>query len=158
MGIAIAVRRIGFSWARGFLPVGRTRPRGGAIRTRLRVATAQGLGNVSETEGRPSAAPTQIRFRIDNHVRHRLAKLYLEPLQELVDRRGSVYGDGLPLHLWIDIKSPEPALRPLLRAQLWRYPMLRGVRIPCPSEGAANGLAEAAQLRALAAQAGFPLP
>jgi hypothetical protein len=57
-----------------------------------------------------------------------LQKLYLEPLQELVDRRGSVHGDGLPLYLWIDIKSPEPALRPLLRAQLSRYPMLRGER------------------------------
>jgi hypothetical protein len=30
--------------------------------------------------------------------------------------------------------------------------------IPCPSEGPGNGLSEAAQLRALAQQAGFPLP
>jgi hypothetical protein len=57
-----------------------------------------------------------------------LSKLYLEPLQKLVNRRGSVYGDGVPEYLWIDIKSHDPALRPLLRAQLARYPMLRGPR------------------------------
>src|SRR5262249_26298184 len=39
---------------------------------------------------------------------------------------GSVYGDGVPEYLWIDIKSREPELRPLLREQLSRYPMLRG--------------------------------
>jgi len=55
-----------------------------------------------------------------------LRQLYLDPLQELIDRRGSVYGDGLPIYLWIDIKSPEAALRPALREQLSRYAMLRG--------------------------------
>jgi hypothetical protein len=30
--------------------------------------------------------------------------------------------------------------------------------VPCPSQGPGNGLTEAAQLRALAAQYGFPLP
>lgn len=55
-----------------------------------------------------------------------LRQLYLEPLQKLVSQRGSVYGDGLPVYLWIDIKSSKPALRRLLSAQLSRYPMLRG--------------------------------
>jgi alkaline phosphatase len=55
-----------------------------------------------------------------------LRGLYLDPLQALVDRRGSVLGDGLPEYLWIDIKTNDPELRPLLRQQLSRYPMLRG--------------------------------
>lgn len=55
-----------------------------------------------------------------------LRQLYLAPLQELIDRRGSVYGDGIPLYLWIDIKSPEARLRAVLREQLSHYPMLRG--------------------------------
>ncbi len=55
-----------------------------------------------------------------------LQTLYLDPLQRIVDGRGSVYGDGLPIYLWIDIKSREAALRPLLREQLSHYPMLRG--------------------------------
>jgi len=44
-----------------------------------------------------------------------LQTLYLDPLQRIVDGRGSVYGDGLPIYLWIDLKSREAALRPLLR-------------------------------------------
>jgi hypothetical protein len=32
----------------------------------------------------------------------------------------------MPEYLWIDIKTNDPALRPILRAQLARYPMLRG--------------------------------
>jgi len=57
-----------------------------------------------------------------------LQTLYLDPLQKIVDRRGSVYGDGLPLYLWIDIKAKEAALRPVLREQLSHYPMLQGPR------------------------------
>ena len=34
-----------------------------------------------------------------------LVNLYLEPLQKLVDKRGSVYGDGRPFYLWLDIKD-----------------------------------------------------
>jgi len=55
-----------------------------------------------------------------------LQTLYLDPLQRIVDRQGSVYGDGVPLYLWIDIKSKEAGLRPVLREQLSHYPMLRG--------------------------------
>lgn len=53
-----------------------------------------------------------------------LRELYLDPLQALVDRQGSVYGDGAPFTLWIDIKSISSSLAPMLRAQLAAYPML----------------------------------
>lgn len=53
-----------------------------------------------------------------------LRELYLDPLQKIVERRGTVYGDGEPLYLWLDIKTSAPQLRPRLHALLSRYPML----------------------------------
>src|SRR5260370_29845311 len=47
-----------------------------------------------------------------------LRELYLEPLREMIERRGAVYGDGEPLYLWLDIKTSEPARRPALHALL----------------------------------------
>jgi len=56
--------------------------------------------------------------------RGRLEDLYLIPLQERVDRLGSVYGDGRPFYLWIDLKESRPALTDALHALLKRYSML----------------------------------
>lgn len=53
-----------------------------------------------------------------------LEALYLDPLQRLVDRQGSVYGDGRPFTLWIDIKSPGSGVPAALRRVLDAYPML----------------------------------
>lgn len=52
-----------------------------------------------------------------------LEELYLDPLQARVDRLGSVHGDGLPFHLWIDLKESSVELTEALRAVLERYPM-----------------------------------
>jgi len=56
--------------------------------------------------------------------RGRLEDLYLVPLQERVDRLGSVYGDRRPFYLWIDLKESRPELTDALHALLERYPML----------------------------------
>ncbi len=56
--------------------------------------------------------------------RGRLEDLYLTPLQERVDQLGSVYGDGRPFYLWIDLKEFRPELTDALHALLKRYPML----------------------------------
>lgn len=53
-----------------------------------------------------------------------LEKLYLKPLQERVNRLGSVYGDGKEFLLWIDIKDSSRMLRDALFEALSRYPML----------------------------------
>lgn len=53
-----------------------------------------------------------------------LKELYLDPLQERVDRLGSVHGDGKPFYLWIDIKDSDRELIPALRELLDGYPML----------------------------------
>lgn len=53
-----------------------------------------------------------------------LEDLYLVPLQERVDRLGSVNGDGRPFYLWIDLKESRPELTDALHALLARYPML----------------------------------
>jgi len=53
-----------------------------------------------------------------------LRALYLDRIQKLVDERGSVYGDGRPFVLWLDIKEGSSHLREELRRQLARYPML----------------------------------
>jgi hypothetical protein len=51
--------------------------------------------------------------------------MYLEPLQARVDERGgSVYGDGTPLVLWIDLKSGDPIVRDAVHEALARYPMI----------------------------------
>jgi hypothetical protein len=53
-----------------------------------------------------------------------LEELYLKPLQKLVDERGSVYGDGKPFYLWVEIKDECSYVRPELNRILNRYPML----------------------------------
>lgn len=53
-----------------------------------------------------------------------LEDLYLKPLQALIDKRGSVYGDGRPFILWIDIKENQAALENELERTLLKYPML----------------------------------
>jgi len=53
-----------------------------------------------------------------------LEELYLGPLQARVDRLGSVYGDGEPFYLWIDLKDARPALTDELHGVLSRFPML----------------------------------
>lgn len=52
-----------------------------------------------------------------------LEELYLDPLQARVDRLGSVHGDGLTFHLWIDLKESSLELTEALLAVLARYPM-----------------------------------
>jgi hypothetical protein len=56
--------------------------------------------------------------------RGNLEDLYLRPLQERVDRLGTVFGDGRPFYLWIDLKESRPELTEALHALLERYPML----------------------------------
>ncbi len=53
-----------------------------------------------------------------------LSALYLDPLQKLVDSRGSVYGDGVPFTLWIDIKESSQDIAPMMEQVLSRYDML----------------------------------
>jgi len=52
-----------------------------------------------------------------------LKELYLDPLQERVNKLGSVYGDGKTFLLWIDIKDETPELNPPLEGLLVEYPM-----------------------------------
>lgn len=59
--------------------------------------------------------------------RGRLADLYLDPLQRRVSLLGSVYGDGRPFYLWIDLKEGRDELVAALRALLAGYPMLTTV-------------------------------
>jgi hypothetical protein len=53
-----------------------------------------------------------------------LRDLYLEPLQALVNEKGSVHGDGVPFTLWIDFKDSDDKLPAALRDLLAGYPML----------------------------------
>lgn len=53
-----------------------------------------------------------------------LKDLYLDPLQALVTQKGSVYGDGVPFTLWIDIKDSDDKFPTALRDLLDQYPML----------------------------------
>lgn len=55
--------------------------------------------------------------------RGRLTDLYLRPLQDRVDALGSVYGDGRPFYLWIELKEPSRELTDALYRTLARYPM-----------------------------------
>jgi hypothetical protein len=55
--------------------------------------------------------------------RGRLEDLYLKPLQERVDRLGSVLGDGQVFYLWIDLKDSSRGLTDGLHDLLARYPM-----------------------------------
>jgi hypothetical protein len=52
-----------------------------------------------------------------------LRSVYLDPLQALIDRKGSVYGDEKPFYLWIDIKDGGEELRRELRKQIGAYRM-----------------------------------
>jgi len=52
-----------------------------------------------------------------------LDDLYLRPLQQRVDRLGSVYGDGRPFYLWIDLKGSSRDLTDALHELLARYRM-----------------------------------
>ena len=53
-----------------------------------------------------------------------LKELYLDPLQKLVDKTGSVHGDGIPFYLWLDIKDGSDEVRPVLHELLKQYSML----------------------------------
>jgi len=53
-----------------------------------------------------------------------LEELYLRPLQDLVDRRGSVHGDGRTFNLWLDLKESGRPFTEALATMLARYPML----------------------------------
>jgi len=53
-----------------------------------------------------------------------LKALYLDPLQARVDATGSVYGDGVPFTLWVELKQGSKELRAALREVLDGYPML----------------------------------
>lgn len=53
-----------------------------------------------------------------------LKELYLDPLQQRVDRLGSAHGDGNEFYLWIDIKDDRDELIGLLHEVLADYSML----------------------------------
>jgi hypothetical protein len=68
-----------------------------------------------------------------------LESLYLAPLQERVTRHGgSVYGDGKPFRLVIDLKDAHDELPAAIDAVFARYPMLSrfvdGTYVPGPVE------------------------
>ena len=52
-----------------------------------------------------------------------LENLYLKPLQKIIDKRHSVYGDSLPFYLWIDLKGSNKELVAVLNKVLNRYKM-----------------------------------
>ncbi len=54
-----------------------------------------------------------------------LQRLYLDPLQQRVDARGSVHGDGLPFYLWIDFKEDHPGIVSALHQTLASMSMVR---------------------------------
>ena len=54
-----------------------------------------------------------------------LKALYLDPIAERVAANaGSVYGDGQPFFLWLDLKQGSAALQDVLATQLEGYPFL----------------------------------
>jgi hypothetical protein len=55
-----------------------------------------------------------------------LKEMYLDRLQEIVHRKGSVHGDGKRFYLWVEVKPlfSSEKIVPLLRDLLPRYPML----------------------------------
>lgn len=53
-----------------------------------------------------------------------LKELYLDPLQDRVNKKGSVHGDGRTFLLWIDIKDERPELNSALDTLLEQYSML----------------------------------
>lgn len=54
-----------------------------------------------------------------------LRALYLDPLQLLIDRRGSVHGDGKTFYLWLDLKESGADLRRELKDVIARYSMFK---------------------------------
>lgn len=50
-----------------------------------------------------------------------LKDLYLDPIQKRVDELGSVYGDGRPFVLWLDIKSGGPEMARAIQEGLAGY-------------------------------------
>jgi Glycerophosphoryl diester phosphodiesterase family len=75
-----------------------------------------------------------------------LKELYLDPLQARVDAKGSVYGDGLPFTLWIDLKDGDRELVDALYGLLDSYSMLTSFTpngsIPGPVTAVLTGDAE----------------
>ena len=62
--------------------------------------------------------------------------LYLDPLQKIIDRQGSVHGDGTsPFYIWLDIKDGSAALRAKLHKMLNRYSMFTTFGGTNPSQG-----------------------
>lgn len=55
--------------------------------------------------------------------RGRLYELYLDPLQDLVEARGSVHGDDVPFTLWVDLKDGSDELLDQLHEELAARPI-----------------------------------
>ena len=51
-------------------------------------------------------------------------ELYLDPLQNRVNQKGSVFGDNEPFYLWLDLKEGTPVLLKALQDTLNQYSML----------------------------------
>lgn len=85
------------------------------------------------------------RFEVSHHgwgSKGTLEALYLAPLQERVDARGSVHGDGIPFTVWIDFKDSDPRLVEALEVLLARFDMLQtlvGEASPAPVRIALTG-------------------
>jgi len=54
--------------------------------------------------------------------RGELSSLYLDPLVELIHERGTAYGDGHPLTLWVDLKDDSDDLVDELHTRLAAHP------------------------------------
>ena len=67
-------------------------------------------------DGQLAVAHTPWEFRGE------LEPLYIAPLVTLVNARGSVYGDGRPFTLWIDLKDDSDALTESIHNLLAAYP------------------------------------
>lgn len=66
----------------------------------------------------------EVRHTVLEPVKGTLEGLYLKPLQQKVDVRGSVLGDGEGFTLWVDFKDNDARLPEALEALLAQYPML----------------------------------
>ncbi|MGK5084586.1 hypothetical protein WDW37_14925 [Bdellovibrionota bacterium FG-1] len=53
-----------------------------------------------------------------------LKNLYLEPLKNKIAQRASVYGDGRPFYLWLELKETDDHIGPALQALLEHYSFL----------------------------------
>ncbi|MCB9744438.1 MAG: hypothetical protein H6740_17705 [Alphaproteobacteria bacterium] len=73
--------------------------------------------------------------------------LYVEPLAARIAETGSVYGDGAPFTLWLDLKEDDPALLEALRALFAERPFGDAVLIVLTGNDAAKrALVEGAPL------------